>query len=270
MSSSPDHRKLLGAFLRAHRERLTAGALGLSGIRQERRRTPGLRREEVAQLCGMSPTWYTWIEQGRDISVSPAALSRLADALRLTAAERAYLFELARKRDPAEARRPVEPGAPEALLAAVATIGTPAYVLDPLWRACAWNRPAEELFVGWLGGPDPSLLRYLFLNPQARRLICDWEDRGRRLIAEFRADTAPGEDAEIEALVRELRRESAVFARFWDEYSVLDREGGERTFDHPERGFLRYRQLTLVLAGQPRYKLVMLLPLPGEGSAVLC
>jgi transcriptional regulator with XRE-family HTH domain len=99
MASTAEQRRLLGAFLRARRERLTPAEAHIHGG-PARRRTPGLRREEVAQLCGLSPTWYTWLEQGRDVSVSPPALARIAEALHLTAPERAYLFELARKRDP--------------------------------------------------------------------------------------------------------------------------------------------------------------------------
>src|SRR5262245_46978827 len=94
-----EERRRLGAFLRACRERLSPDDAGIHG-RPTRRRTPGLRREEVALLCGLSPTWYTWLEQGRDVSMSPGALARIADALHLTTAERAYLFELHRKHDP--------------------------------------------------------------------------------------------------------------------------------------------------------------------------
>src|SRR5258708_30398495 len=98
---SAAQRRVLGDFLRAHRARLTPASLGLSD--GERRRTPGLRREEVAQLCGLSATWYSWIEQGRDVSVSPPALARLARTLQLSAAERPYLFELSGKRAPSPA-----------------------------------------------------------------------------------------------------------------------------------------------------------------------
>src|SRR5580692_5872735 len=107
-----DQRRLLGAFLRRRREQLRAVDVGLPTSRAGRRRTPGLRREEMAQICGMSPTWYAWIEQGRDISVSSAALARLAEAMLLTPAERAYLFELTRARDPLELPRALEEDAP--------------------------------------------------------------------------------------------------------------------------------------------------------------
>ncbi|WP_431862364.1 helix-turn-helix transcriptional regulator [Azospirillum sp.] len=252
-----EQRRLLGAFLRAHRERLTPADAGIQGG-PVRRRTPGLRREEVAHLCGLSPTWYTWIEQGRDVSVSPAALSRMAEALRLTAAERAYLFELARRRDPADGSAPVD--APAALLAAVESVTAPAYVLDRLWQACAWNDPAARLFGGWLGGPDRNLLRYVFLDPAARDFIDDWENRARRLLAEFRADTGRrADDSGLQDLTEELRRRSQMFARFWDDHGVLEREGGVRTFNHPADGLVRYEQVTLIPAGRSDCKLVMLL-----------
>ena len=114
-----------------------------------RRRTPGLRREEVAQLCGLSVTWYTWLEQGREISLSPTALARLAAALRLDRAQRAYLFELAGKRDPEDGVVEVDE-LPAPVRACIKAIRTPAYVLDRTWTACAWNIGAERLFVGWL------------------------------------------------------------------------------------------------------------------------
>src|SRR5262245_5523399 len=164
----------LGDFLRTHRARLSPASLGLPAGR--RRRTPGLRREEVAQSCGMSATWYTWLEQGRDVSASGPALSALARALQLTPAERAYLFELAGKRDPSLPTPPNEPGmdVPAGLARAVAAIDGPAYVLDPLWNARAWNKPAARLFVGWLDGrSDRNLLRHVFLSPIARKVIPD-------------------------------------------------------------------------------------------------
>ena len=166
----PKKRRELGDFLRAHRARLTPASLGLPAI--GRRRTPGLRREEVAQACGMSATWYTWLEQGRDIAASPPRLSALARALQLTPAERAYLFELADRRDPSLPGTALDDGmdVPPALARAIAAIDGPAYLLNSLWNARAWNRPAAGLFVGWLDGAnDRNLLRYVFLSPVAAR-----------------------------------------------------------------------------------------------------
>ena len=175
----------LGEFVRTHRERLIPAAIGLPV--GSRRRTPGLRREEVAQLCGLSVTWYTWIEQGRDVSVSPTALARLAGVLRLGRAERAYLFELAGKRDPDHDRSETDQ-IPRAALGCIETIGSPAYILDRKWNARSWNAPAERLFVGWLDQRgERNLLRFIFQQPVARSLICDWEVRALRVAAEFRA-----------------------------------------------------------------------------------
>lgn len=262
MSLPVDQRRLLGAFLRAHREALTADAAGMVHHPGARRRTPGLRREEVAQRSGLSTTWYTWIEQGRDISLSAPALARLAGALRLTAAERAYLFELARRRDPAPAPMGAAPAeAPSPLLAALAETAAPAYLLDRLWCARGWNGAAGRLFFSWFDSAEPSLLRYVFLNPSAREFIADWENRARRLVAEFRADTARNaEDPALGEQVRDLRRASAPFARFWNDHAVLAREGGARLFRHPQDGPLRYEQITLIPAAYPDYKIVMLLP----------
>ncbi|HXY99437.1 MAG TPA: helix-turn-helix transcriptional regulator [Stellaceae bacterium] len=256
---SLEQRRELGEFVRAHRERLTPAAFGLPG--GSRRRTPGLRREEVAQLCGLSATWYTWIEQGRDVSVSPTALARLAGALRLGRAERAYLFELAGKRDPDHGRDETD-RLPAAVLGCVAAIASPAYLLDRRWTARSWNEPAERLFVGWLDQPgERNLLRFLFLMPAARALVCGWEERARRVAAEFRAAaSAHLGDPDLRLLIEGLRRESADFARFWDEHGVLGREGGERTFNHPTAGFLRYEQVAFTLASGSDLTLTMLIP----------
>lgn len=262
MDQKSERRRRLGEFLRARRERLAPSDAGLP-VTFGRRRTPGLRREEVALLAGLSPTWYTWMEQGRSVSASPHALARVADALRLTSTERVYLFELAEKRDPA-ARAAAVDAPPSALLAALEAMTTPAYLLDRVWRACGWNAAAESLFERWLGGPEKNLLRYVFLDPSARELISNWRERARRLIAEFRADTSRlREDDEIAALVNELETESDAFAELWNEHAVLEREGGMRTFRHPRYGRLCYEQLTLRPSAAPSYKLVMLMPTAG-------
>ncbi|HVW92170.1 MAG TPA: helix-turn-helix transcriptional regulator [Devosia sp.] len=257
MIDSETRRAELGRFLRSHRERLTPQALGIEpGVR---RRTPGLRREELAQLAGVSATWFTWIEQGRDVSVSAAALVRLARVLRLNPAERAYLFDLAGRRDP---DMPPDDTAelPDGLDAVVSTIASPAYMLDRSWNALAWNAAAAHLFTGWLDGDaDRNLLRYTFLNPMAQRLIADWEIRARRLAAEFRADYSRHLAApDTRALVDALRAESPFFEAAWQAHAVTEREGGERTFNHPRDGFLRYRQTTFLLAPHPDVKLVVL------------
>jgi hypothetical protein len=191
-----------------------------------------------------------------------AALTRLAEALQLSAAERASLFDLAGKKDP-RAGSEQAGGLSPALLALPGLMSTPAYLLDHAWTARAWNAPAADLFAGWLDDDagDRNLLRYVFLSPAARTLIADWETRAQRLAAEFRADfhRQPG-DPDMTALVDQLRSESGMFAQCWDRQDVLHREGGERQFRHPVRGELKFIQTTLLVALQREIKLVCLAP----------
>lgn len=256
-SSRAAPRRELAEFVRAHRERLDPASIGLAV--GARRRTPGLRREEVAQLAGLSTTWYAWIEQGREVSVSAAALGRIAGVLRLGRAERAYLFALAGKSDPAPGSDDGD-AAPGAVLDAVRLIACPAYMLDRGWNAVRWNVPAERLFVGWLDRDrEHNLLRYIFLEPLARRLICGWEARARRVAAEFRAaNGAHLHDPALTRLVEELYRKSAEFARCWDEHGVLGRDGGLRRFNHPTDGALSFEQITFDVAGRGDLRLTML------------
>lgn len=248
-----DQRRLLGAFVRAHRERMRpATATG-------RRRTSGLRREELAALAGISVTWCTWIEQGRAAQASPEALSRIAQALALSRAERDYLFTLAGRVDP-QASRGLSADAPPSLIAAVKATQCPAYGLDRLWNACCWNEAAARLFRGWLDGDrQRNLLRYVFLEPAARALVPDWKDRARRLLAEFRADFAGAfRDAEVRIFLETLRGDSPFFAEAWDEQAVQTREGGLRLFNHPDDGAVSFIQHTFAPAERPDHKLVIL------------
>lgn len=249
----------LGDFLRAHRERLTPAAVGLPPI--GRRRTPGLRREEVAQLSGLSATWYTWIEQAREVSISVGALSAVASALRLSRAERSYLFDLAGKRDPERGAEPLPHHAAAQVQAAVAAVVAPAYALDRCWDVLAWNDAATDIFRGWLDAPGPkNLLRYIFLDVGAQTLIQDWPSRARRVVAEFRAEcSAYLDDSPVRALTDALQRESAVFAALWSQQDVVEREGGRRGFHHPTRGEIDFAQVTFRLSGHDDVKLVMLL-----------
>ena len=253
------HNKL-GDFIRAHRERTTPASVGLAG--GGRRRTPGLRREELAQLCEVSPTWLTWLEQGRPVSASGKMLARLAEVLSLSAAERGYLFSLAARIDP---QREVDDApADDALDAIVAAVGVPAYVLDRQWDAVAWNGAAAGLFRDWLapsGAAAPNLLRFMFQSAAARALIVDWPERARRLVAEFRADVGQhADDPALRQLIGDVARDSAEFRELWRLQDVVGREGGLRRFQSSAGDALSFNQVTLHLAKRPDLKLVMLLP----------
>ncbi|MGK5045981.1 helix-turn-helix transcriptional regulator [Janthinobacterium sp. GB4P2] len=253
----------LAEFIRARRETVTPAMAGLPG--GGRRRTPGLRREELAQLCDVSPTWLTWLEQGRPVSASAKMLARLAQVLQLSAAERAYLFEVADKHDPSHGTGEGEGPAAAELAAIVAAIDAPAYILDREWNAVAWNAQAADLFVGWLDTvhdeTPPNQLHFMFQSPQARNLIAGWPERAQRLVGEFRADIGRHADqAPLAGLIAELLDASEEFRLWWDAQQVLGRDGGLRLFHHPLLGRLSFNQVTLHLARRHDMKLVMLLP----------
>jgi transcriptional regulator with XRE-family HTH domain len=257
----------LGNFIRLQRERIKPEEVGI--LAHGRRRTPGLRREELAQLCAVSPTWLTWLEQGRPISASVKVLGKMAEVMNLTASERAYLFRLANKLDPATETGMVQRDNGQAvdLKAMVDAIKVPAYILNEQWEAMAWNRPAKELLIGWLDQPKsrttstrPNLMKFMFLEPKSRSLITDWSERANRLVAEFRADCGKHADQEpLAGLIETLIRESGDFKSLWNSHRVLGREGGARRFSHPLRGEITFEQVTLALSTRSGFKLVMLL-----------
>lgn len=254
--------RLLGEFLRARRASLRVEDVGLTS--GARRRVPGLRREEVAQLCGISATWYTWLEQGRSTGVSVVTLGAIARGLRLSRTERSYLFQLAARADP----HPPRAGAFDAhkLAQLVQAVRTPTYVLDRQWDAVVWNKPAADLFEDWLGkraltghAPERNLLRYVFRDPRAAEFIIDWPQRARRLVAEYRADTATLRDDPLRrALVDELSAANATFATAWRSQQVFARDGGPRVFQHPRRGRCAYQQYVLRPAESGELKLTVL------------
>ncbi|HEX7858261.1 MAG TPA: helix-turn-helix transcriptional regulator [Sphingobium sp.] len=259
---SSEQRELLGAFVRARREGLPPEEPG------RRRRTPGLRREELAAQAGIGVTWVAWIEQGREVRPSADTLARLAGALRLTDAERAYLFTLAGRADPdnpfSGPFAPEDGDAPASIVALVRAVKHPAYGLDPAWNICAANAAARRLFIGLFNDSGHrNLLRYVFTDPAARTLLPDWEQRVARLLAEFRRDYGRNlADPRAHAVVDWLATESDVFRAAWERQAVSGREGGLRLFDHPEDGLLSFEQHTLCAADRPDFKLVMLEPLP--------
>ena len=273
MPASAPQSRLLGDFLRARRAALQPQDLGLP--QRSRRRTPGLRREEVAQQCGISATWYTWIEQGRTAAISVATLVALAQGLHLTQAERRYLFELAARVDPAPPGRTLSGG--EELAGLVRVIRSPAYVLDRYWNAIEWNAPAAHLFRDWLGARPgarrrsaataadeaPNLLRFVFLQPRAKALLLDWEERARRLVAEFRADTPQmRDDPQRSALVEQLSRASREFAAGWRAQRVLARDGGRRSF-RVGRAVQHFEQHILRVVRRPDLRMTVLVPVAG-------
>ncbi|MEL6983225.1 MAG: helix-turn-helix transcriptional regulator [Actinomycetota bacterium] len=246
-------RRELGDFLRSRRERLSPTAAGMTVTAA--RRTPGLRREEVAVLAGVGVSWLTRIEQGRAGSVSAEVLRALADALRLSPAERDHLHHLAGVHlprpdiaadlDPSH-RRLVDGLAPN-----------PAYLLDPNWDVAAWNEPEAELFpLLRSAGGRPNLLRLFLEHPDLRATIADWEDEVIRLVRQFRAHTTAFPSPELDRLVEELQAEYPRFVAAWDRRDVEPLAPHSRRIEHAD-GDRTYDQHRLPLPDHPGWLLVL-------------
>ena len=210
-----DHRQELAEFLRGRREATRPDQVGLPAGRG--RRTPGLRREEVAMLAGVSLTWYTWLEQGRRINASRDVLVAIGRALRLDDAGLEHLLSLA---EPGTAGVVDVPATPPTALERLldALMPAPAYVLGPRWEFLAWNGAQERLYprLPSLEPPRRNLLWVLFADPFTRELIVDWDIHARQALAEFRSATsAVRHDPAMIDLVEMLRRESEDFDRWW-------------------------------------------------------
>lgn len=250
--------RALGEFLRKHRE--AAAPVGLHGDSGRRRRTPGLRREEAAEMAGISSTWYARLEQGKEITPSGPALARIADVFRLESAERAYLFHLAGRVDPAAGAAEDEPVV-RTIETCVHACSYPAYVLDKYWNPRFWNAETAKIFTMWLQGPELNLLRHMFIDPGARTFVVDWELRARELLAQFRVDFGQHiDDPKMLDLVHGLNEESEWFRLFWNDQQAQLRYCIEKGYDHPQLGLLRFSQTTFMASAVPSLKLVILTP----------
>jgi transcriptional regulator with XRE-family HTH domain len=258
-------RRQSGAFLRSRRERLMPSDVGLpDGFR---RRTPGLRREEVALLAGVGATWYTWLEQGRDVQPSAEVLAALADALRLDAAERRHLYIL-NDRPPPEPK-PVGPERVEQPLLRMldSLTGQPAYVLGRRWDVLAWNRAAELLFgdYGKLEGDQRNIMHILFANKAHRKLLVDWNEVASTALAMFRADSARyAGDTDFERLINHLMSLSGEFRQLWSRQDVLRSLSSHKRIKHPLAGRMTFEYTTFEVTGQADMKLVVYTPLDGD------
>ncbi|HEY2636184.1 MAG TPA: helix-turn-helix transcriptional regulator, partial [Solirubrobacteraceae bacterium] len=239
VSTTPPKRAELADFLRNRRAAIRPEDVGLPG--GGRRRTPGLRREEVAQLAGVGTTWYTWLEQGRDVRASRSVLEALAEALRLNPAERAHLILLGRGEEVAWDDAPDE-AVSHTLARLVDNLDpNPAVVLGSRWDYLAWNRSLARV----MGDPralPPGRRNQIwahFMIPSRRKLFTDWEESARSALARFRADSARHVgDPRFDELVAELREQSPEFGAWWTRHEVARTGEGRKVLRHPEAGRL--------------------------------
>jgi len=253
---------LLGMYLKDRRGKLEPAALGFP---LKRRRTPGLRREEVAQRANVSATWYTWLEQGRGGAPSADVVDRLARALMLTDVEREHLFLLALGRPPEVRYQAAEGVTPRLQRVLDALEISPAYVKTSTWDVVAWNRAAATVLVDY-GTLDPkqrNLLRLVFLDPHIRVKQPDWQGVARFVVGAFRADVAragAGAAKNVAALVDELSRESPEFAALWRDHDVRDTYEGPKRVRHPKAGVIALEYSTFAVDGRPDLSLVIYNP----------
>lgn len=264
----------LGAFLRSRRAALTPEAAGIASY--GRRRVPGLRREELAQLAGVSATYYARLEQGQTGNASVAVLDALAGALGLDDDERRHLHDLARPLPPPyrDARGP-EHATPDVIGLLAAMREVPAILLGRRNDILAWNRLGHLLVGGHhdITSPEhavsrPNLVRMLFLDPHARELYVDWQGEAARAVASLRALAGRfRDDHEFAALIGELSLESDEFATLWSEHPVRDCTGGTKSFRHPLVGHLEASFTVLQLADEGGQRLVTYTAAEGSPSA---
>jgi transcriptional regulator with XRE-family HTH domain len=256
----------LGGFLRDRRARLapTPG--------QRRRRTPGLRREEVASRAGVSVTWYTWLEQGRGGPPSSAVLERLASARELDPSGREILFLLAQQRPPPGKRSPVSEVAPAVQRVLDALVNSPAFIRTSSWDVVAWNAAALAVLGDYraVSVEERNILRRLFGNPALRPPSPDWEAYARAALAVFRIDVArAGGSAEAVALVEELQASSPDFRRLWAENEMHSHGSGSKHFDHPTVGPFTVEYAAFAVDGDAGLTMIVFTPSsPADAQAV--
>ena len=250
----------LGTFLRNRRTRLDPAALGFGS---ERRRTPGLRREEVAQRSNISPTWYTWLEQGRGGAPSADVLDRIAKGLMLTEPEREHLFMLGLGRPPEVRYRPVEGVTPRLQRILDALEVSPAIIKTATWDVVAWNAAAAALLTDYSKLPPEqrNILRLLFGSSRIKAAQADWDSVARFAVGAFRADVArAGAGAEVTRLVDELSRLSPEFEALWRSNDVVAHGEGLKRIHHPKAGLIELEFSAFAVDGRPELGMVVYNP----------
>lgn len=254
MATNSDNR--FGEYLRHRRTKLDPAVFGLTS---GRRRTPGLRREEVAQRANISSAWYTWLEQGRGGAASPDVLNRLAHALMLTEIEREHLFLLGLGRLPKVRYRAEDTVTPRLQRTLDAMPYSPAIVKTATWDVLAWNHAAAAVLTDYSRFPpnQRNVLRMLFCDPKLRAAQAGWEDQARAVVAAFRIDAArAGAGAEVKPLVDELCGRSAEFAAMWREGNVQSVQGIVKRLHHPVLGLIALEYSSFAIDGRPDLSMI--------------
>ena len=267
MSEQQPTENALGTYLRDRRAKLDPAALGFPS---ERRRTLGLRREEVAQRANISPTWYAWLEQGRGGAPSADVLNRIARALMLTDVEREHLFLLGLGRPPEVRYQRNEGVTPRLQRVLDALDPSPAVIRTATWDVVAWNRAATVMLIdyGSLPPEQRNILRFMFLDPRARVAQYDWESVARFVLGSFRVEAArAGAAAEVEPLVDELCRLSPEFEAMWRDNEVRAAHGEKvKHIRHPILGPIAFEYSAFAVDGRTDLSMVVYNPATPEDA----
>lgn len=256
----------LRAFLRARRARVSPAEAGIAP--GSRRRTPGLRREEVAVLAGVGVSWYQWLEQGRDITVSPSVLDAVGRVLRLNAAELRHLYVLAGLNPPLEVEERQQ--APDAGLLRIMRdwMPKPAHLCDRYWNLLAWNDAAGLLF-GWNARGENCLVSF-FTDPRFRVLYTEWEHLARHVVASYRAGMLPFlGDPEYDAVVERVAAASPEFVELWERHEAAPTGPLVKTIQHARLGRVSFESTTLRMAAYPDLLLTVHSPVDAAVDADL-
>ena len=234
-----------------------------------RRRTPGLRREDVAALAGLSATWYTWLEQGRDVRASDRTLESLSRTLRLSTEERDYLFALAQNRSaPLQAERVED--VPETVKRTLDALNVPAEVITPRWDVIYWNSMVKRCFrdYGALPPNRRNLVRILMTSPEYQEDAVEYEAMARRITAKLRVDySQAGGDPAFDELIEEMSQISPMFFQLWRSSEIRSRSEGVHLLKHPQLGGIMFEHTYYVVEGAPSLRVVIFAPHDPESAA---
>ncbi|MEI9988713.1 MAG: helix-turn-helix transcriptional regulator [Rhizomicrobium sp.] len=264
--TGPTQRTQLAEFLRSCRARLSPSAVGLPAA--GRRRTPGLRREDVAALAGLSATWYTWLEQGRDVRASDRVLESLSRSLRLSPEERDYLFLLAQHR-PAPIRLASEQLVPDTVKRTLDALNVPAEVITPRWDVLYWNAMYARCIrdYGLLPPERRNLMRILITSPEYQEDPEEYETLARRITAKLKVDYSQSDgDPAFDALIEEMSEASPVFRELWRSSEVRGRSEGVHLLKHPQLGGITFEHTSYVVEGAPSLRVVIFAPHDAESA----
>jgi transcriptional regulator with XRE-family HTH domain len=259
--TSEQRRRELADFLRTRREKLKPEQVGIA--QGSRRRTPGLRREEVAELAGVGTTWYTWLEQARDIQPSTEVLRRLGNALQLNPAELRHMFALAGKAAPQDFEAATEVVSPEMLRFMEDALKVPAILVGSRWDILSINTLGHETFAHLddLPADRRNWLYYVFVRRATRERVQGWETHARRVLAEFRASLSESLDNPwVLEIVDMLKAESPEFAKWWREHDVRDNSTAIVEVQDKNKGLMSYERAVLRPWDNMRYKILVFTP----------